>query len=110
MGLKSRRGLVRGRKRRRDHDMDATAAPGPPTVCDQARSFGKEGVIGASSDVVPWEKLRAPLTDEDGASHDLLAAKTFYAEALTRRITTVGTTALRFRVRHEGYPMRMSLI
>jgi len=75
-------------------------APIAAVKADVAVGKGEEGVIAAHADIGAGVKLRAALTNEDGAGEDELSAKAFYAETLAVAVAAVACRSLTFFMCH----------
>ena len=61
----------------------------------------ENGVIAAEANVLTRQKFRAALANNDVASHDQLAAESFYTEPLANAVAAVLNAALSFFMSHD---------
>src|SRR6266513_117457 len=76
----------------------STAAPIEANVAVDQR---ENGVIAAEANVLTRQKFRAALANNDVASHDQLAAESFYTEPLANAVAAVLNAALSFFMSHD---------
>ena len=82
-------------------DVDEASLAAPVLVADDARDFGKQGVVAAAADVQAGLDGRAALADEDGAPRHELAVEAFAAEALAVAVASVLGAAACFFMGHN---------
>ena len=88
-----------GRRGGRGVDVDPAVAS---VKADLTVRKGKESVVTPHADVLTGVEFGAPLTHEDGASGNDLAAKTLHAETLTAAVAPVSCRSLTFFMCHGG--------
>jgi len=79
-------------------DIDSSSTPIEANVAVDQR---ENGVIAAEANVLTRQKFRAALANNDVASHDQLAAESFYTEPLANAVAAVLNAALSFFVSHD---------
>jgi hypothetical protein len=62
---------------------------------------GKESIIPAATDILPWVNSGSPLANKDISRKNELAILSFDAQSLSNRVTPIGATALSLFMREK---------